>query len=91
GAGVVHIFLDETARADWAADIAVNAKAQRPSVCNSVETILVHRDAAERLIPDVAAALAAAGVTIHGDETVGALAPGVVPATEADWATEYLT
>ena len=91
GAGVVHIFLDETARADWAADIAVNAKAQRPSVCNSVETILVHRDAAERLIPDVAAALAAAGVTIHGDSTVGALAPGVVPATEADWATEYLT
>jgi glutamate-5-semialdehyde dehydrogenase len=91
GAGVVHIVLDATAPLDWARDIVVNAKTQRPSVCNSVETVLVHRDAAERLIPAVADALRAGGVTVHGDATVASLADGVTPATEADWATEYLS
>ncbi len=51
GAGVVHVFLDATARDDWARDIVLNAKVQRPSVCNAVETVLVHRDAADRLLP----------------------------------------
>ncbi len=54
GAGVVHVFLDATARDDWARDIVLNAKVQRPSVCNAVETVLVHRDAADRLLPRAA-------------------------------------
>ncbi|SIT73864.1 glutamate-5-semialdehyde dehydrogenase [Microbacterium sp. RU33B] len=91
GAGVVHIVLDATAPLEWATDIVVNAKVQRPSVCNAVETVLVHRDAAERLIPPVVAALQAQGVTVHGDPTVGRLADGVVAATEADWASEYMS
>ncbi|MCD2497244.1 glutamate-5-semialdehyde dehydrogenase [Microbacterium nymphoidis] len=90
GAGNVHIFLDETAPADWAQDIVVNAKVQRPSVCNAVETVLVHESAAGRLVPDLVAALQAQGVTIHGDDVVASLSSGIVPATEADWATEYL-
>jgi len=91
GAGVVHIVLDATAPLEWARDIVVNAKVQRPSVCNSVETVLVHRDAAERLVPPLVEALQARGVTVHGDGTVGALAGGVVGATEEDWQTEYLS
>lgn len=91
GAGVVHIYLDETARADWAREIVHNAKVQRPSVCNAVETVLVHRAAAERLLPSVLSRLAASGVTIHADESVAALFPDVVAATEEDWATEYMS
>jgi glutamate-5-semialdehyde dehydrogenase len=91
GAGNVHIVLDETAPDDWARDIVVNAKAQRPSVCNAAETVLVLRAAADRLVGSVVAALQHEGVTVHGDETVASLAAGVVPATEEDWATEYLS
>ena len=87
GAGVVHIVLDESAPLEWARDIVVNAKVQRPSVCNSVETVLVHRAAAERLVPPVVAALRAQGVTVHGDRRRSLrLADGVVAATEEDWA-----
>lgn len=91
GAGVVHIVLDETAPLDWARDIVVNAKTQRPSVCNAVETVLVHRAAADRLVPSVVAALQASGVTVHGDTTVAGLASGVAPADDGDWAAEYLS
>ena len=91
GAGVVHIVLDESARLEWARDIIVNAKVQRPSVCNSVETVLVHRGAADRLILPVVSALQERGVTVHGDDAVARLAEGVVAATDADWSTEYLT
>lgn len=91
GAGVVHIFLDATAPLDWSRDIVVNAKVQRPSVCNSVETVLVHRDAAARLVPEIVAALQLSGVTVHGDAAARSLAPGIVPATDDDWATEYLS
>ena len=91
GAGVVHIVLDESAPVEWARDIVVNAKVQRPSVCNSVETVLVHRDAATRLVPTVVGELIAQGVTVHGDAAVAALADGVVPATDEDWSTEYLS
>jgi glutamate-5-semialdehyde dehydrogenase len=91
GAGVVHIVLDATAPLEWARDIVVNAKTQRPSVCNSVETVLVHRDAATRLVPPVTQALIAQGVTVHGDETVVSLADNVIPATDEDWSTEYLS
>lgn len=91
GAGVVHIVLDETAPLEWAREIVVNAKVQRPSVCNAVETVLVHRGAAGRLVPDVVRELRARGVTVHGDAAIAALADGVVPATDEDWATEYLS
>ncbi|WP_312672225.1 glutamate-5-semialdehyde dehydrogenase [Microbacterium sp.] len=91
GAGNVHILLDESAPDDWACDIVVNAKVQRPSVCNAVETVLVHRQAAPRLIPLVASALMSEGVAIHGDDVVAGLVANVIPATEEDWATEYLS
>jgi glutamate-5-semialdehyde dehydrogenase len=91
GAGNVHIVLDETAPEDWSQEIVVNAKVQRPSVCNAAETVLVLREAAGRLVPRVVTALQSEGVTVHGDETVVALASDVVPATEEDWATEYLS
>lgn len=91
GAGVVHIMLDESAPLEWARDIVVNAKVQRPSVCNSVETVLVHRAAAGRLVPPVVSALREQGVTVHGDPRIAGLADGVVPATEDDWPTEYLS
>jgi len=90
GAGVVHIFLDESANADWAVEIVHNSKVQRPSVCNSLETLLVHRDAATRLLPAVLAKLAASGVTIHADPRVREIFPDAVPATPEDWGTEYM-
>lgn len=89
GAGVVHTFLDASANEQWAVDIVHNAKVQRPSTCNALETLLVHRDAAERLLPPVLRRLAEAGVTVHGDDRVLALHPAAVPATEEDWSAEY--
>jgi len=91
GAGVVHVFLDESADVQMAVDVVVNSKVQRPSVCNALETLLVHEGAADRVLPAVLAALGAEGVTIHGDERVQGLADGVVPATDDDWAAEYLS
>ncbi|MFJ4225738.1 glutamate-5-semialdehyde dehydrogenase [Microbacterium sp. NPDC089695] len=91
GAGNVHIVLDESAPDDWARDIVVNAKVQRPSVCNAVETVLVLRQAAPRLIPLVASALQSEGVAIHGDDITAGLVSNVIPATDEDWATEYLS
>ncbi len=90
GAGIVHIFLDESANADWAVEIVHNSKVQRPSVCNSLETLLVHSDAAARLLPAVLARLAASGVTIHADPRVREIFPDAVPATQEDWGTEYM-
>ena len=91
GAGVVHIYLDESARLDWATEIVHNAKVQRPSVCNAVETVLVHRAAAERLLPSVLGRLAASGVTIHADDAAAGLVAGTVPATDDDWSTEHMS
>jgi glutamate-5-semialdehyde dehydrogenase len=91
GAGVVHIVLDASAREDWAVDIVRNAKVQRPSVCNAVETLLVHRDAADRLLSPVLGALHEAGVTIHADERSLPFAPEAVPVTEEDFATEHMS
>lgn len=91
GAGVVHIVLDESAREDWAVDIVRNAKVQRPSVCNAVETLLVLRSAADRLLPPVLGALTASGVTIHADERSIGYAESAVPVTEEDWATEHMS
>lgn len=91
GAGVVHIYLDESARLDWATEIVHNAKVQRPSVCNAVETVLVHRAAAERLLPSVLSRLAASGVTVHADSDTASIVAGTVPATPEDWATEHMS
>ncbi|AWB95567.1 glutamate-5-semialdehyde dehydrogenase [Agromyces badenianii] len=91
GAGVVHMFLDESAREDWAVELVHNAKTQRPSVCNALETLLVHAAAAERLLPPVLARLEASGVTVHGDERVRAIRPEVQAVTDEDWATEHMS
>jgi glutamate-5-semialdehyde dehydrogenase len=97
GTGNCHVYVDAEADLDMAVDILVNSKAQRPSVCNSAETLLVHRDIAERFLPRVLAALADAGVTVHGDTRVAAIAESsgskatVVPVTAEDWETEYLS
>ena len=94
GVGNCHVYLDATADTAMAVAIVMNSKTQRVGVCNAAETLLVHADAAPRVLPDVLASLAAAGVTLHGDDRTAALAPpdvAVVPATEADWATEYLS
>ena len=91
GAGVVHVYLDESADLDMAVEIVHNAKVQRPSVCNALETLLVHSSAAERLLPSVLARLRESGVTIHADERTSAVFADVVPATELDWSTEYMS
>ena len=90
GAGVTHIYLDETAREDWAIPIVFNSKTQRVSVCNSLETLLVHEASADEMLPKIFAKLAEKDVILHGDETVARIEPSVIPATEADWFTEYL-
>ncbi|MCA9524848.1 MAG: glutamate-5-semialdehyde dehydrogenase, partial [Myxococcales bacterium] len=87
--GVCHVFVDAAADAEKARAIVLNAKAQRPGVCNAAETLLVHADAAERLLPMLAEALRAAGVELRGcPETVRLV--GATPATEEDWFAEYL-
>jgi glutamate-5-semialdehyde dehydrogenase len=91
GAGVVHVYLDESADAAMATNIVYNSKVQRPSVCNALETLLVHEGAAERLLPPVLAKLREVGVTIHGDERTRAIFADAVPATEDDWSTEYMS
>ena len=88
--GVVHVFVDADADLATAAAIVVNAKAQRPSVCNALETLLVHRDGAARLLPTLAARLTEAGVALKGCPHTVALVPGIAPATDADWDAEYL-
>lgn len=93
GVGNVHVYVDATADVPGAVEIVMNAKTQRVGVCNAAETLLVHADAAEAFLPAALAALGGAGVLLHGDERTVALAPEsveVVPATDEDWATEYL-
>ncbi|OWA06121.1 glutamate-5-semialdehyde dehydrogenase [Streptomyces sp. CS227] len=95
GTGNCHVYVDAEADLDTAVDILVNSKAQRPSVCNSAETVLVHRDIAAAFLPRALDALAEAQVTVHGDARVRELAGDskatVVEATDEDWATEYLS
>ena len=91
GAGVVHVYLDESADLDTAVEIVHNAKVQRPSVCNALETLLVNASAAERVIPAVLGRLRDAGVTIHADERTRAIFADTVAATEDDWSTEYMS
>ncbi|CAM5532581.1 glutamate-5-semialdehyde dehydrogenase [Streptomyces tanashiensis] len=95
GTGNCHVYVDAQTDLDMAVEILINSKASRVSVCNSAETLLVHQDVAEAFLPKALAALAEAGVTVHADERVLALAEGskatVVPATPEDWETEYLS
>jgi len=109
GVGNCHVYVDESADLDTAVRILVNSKAQRPSVCNAAETVLVHAGIADAFLPRALEALAGAGVTVHGDEawqkaaeqlgrlngraTDGGYGPELrmVPATEEDWGTEYLS
>jgi glutamate-5-semialdehyde dehydrogenase len=90
GEGNCHVFADESADVNMAAEIVFNAKVQRPGVCNAMETLLVHQQLAPRLLPALLARLAGAGVELRGDEAVQALFPQAKAATETDWATEYL-
>ena len=89
GAGVCHTFIDASADVEMAMKICYNAKVQRPSVCNAMETLLVHKDAADKFMPYMLAKYFEAGVEIRGDERVQAYSDKVVPVTEEDWSTEY--
>ena len=89
GAGVCHTFIDASADVEMAMNICYNAKVQRPSVCNAMETLLVHKDAAEKFMPPMLEKYFEAGVEIRGDERVQAFSDKVVPVTEEDWSTEY--
>ena len=91
GSGVVHIFVDESADIDNAIEIIHNAKVQRPSVCNAVETVLVHQAIAPALLPRLGERLKSSGVTIHGCAVTAEHVADAVPAAEDDWAMEYLS
>jgi glutamate-5-semialdehyde dehydrogenase len=91
GAGVVHVYLDESADLETAVEIVHNAKVQRPSVCNALETLLVHTATAERLLPAVLGRLRDAGVTIHADDRTRDIFADAVAATDDDWSTEYMS
>jgi glutamate-5-semialdehyde dehydrogenase len=88
--GNCHVYVDATADLDSAREIVVNAKVQRPGVCNAAETLLVHSDVADAFLPAVFEDLRDAGVELRGDERVRAVDGSVAEATEEDWATEYL-
>lgn len=90
GTGNCHVYVDKDADLEMAQRIIYNAKVSRPSVCNACESLVIHRNVAEKAIPLIAAGLKSADVLIHGDETVCALLPDAVPATEADYGKEYL-
>ncbi|MET8862363.1 glutamate-5-semialdehyde dehydrogenase [Nonomuraea sp. NPDC004580] len=91
GVGNCHVYVDAEADVDLAVQILVNAKAQRPSVCNAAETFLVHQDVADAFVPKALAALREAGVTVHGDERIAGYDEQVVPVTEDDFYAEYLS
>ncbi len=88
--GNCHVYVDAAADLDMAREIIINAKTQRPGVCNAAETLLVHADVAGAFLPGALAALRDAGVELRGDERVRALDGAVSAATDADWDTEFL-
>ncbi|MDQ3987408.1 MAG: glutamate-5-semialdehyde dehydrogenase, partial [Actinomycetota bacterium] len=90
GDGNCHVYVDRSADPQMATQIVVNAKTQRPSVCNAAETLLVHEELADKWLPGTLDELAALGVEIRGDDRVRQLWPDAASATEQDWATEYL-
>jgi len=88
--GLCHTYVDRAADLKMAEEICVNAKCSRPSVCNSMENLLVHREVAERFLPALAARLTAAGVEIRGDEATRKIVPAARAASDEEWDTEYL-
>jgi glutamate-5-semialdehyde dehydrogenase len=88
--GICHVYLHESADAEMARDIVLNAKMRRTGICGAAETVLVDRAAAAALIPGVVGALIEAGCEVRGDESVQQLVPEARPANEQDWHTEYL-
>jgi glutamate-5-semialdehyde dehydrogenase len=89
-AGNCHVYVDATADLEMAERIIVNAKVQRPGVCNAAETLLVHRSVAASFLPGALAELRSRGVELRGDETVRSIDASVAPASESDWAEEFL-
>jgi len=88
--GLCHIYVDRTADLKMAEEICFNAKCSRPSVCNAMETLLVHREAAPRFLPLLAARMERAGVELRGCDRTRAIVPSAKPARDADWDTEFL-
>ncbi|MDD5557949.1 MAG: glutamate-5-semialdehyde dehydrogenase [bacterium] len=88
--GVCHIYVDRAADPAMAEQITLNAKTQKPAVCNAAETLLVHEEIAPAFLPRAAAALAAAGVELRGDPAARAIVSGMKPAAETDWGNEFL-
>lgn len=89
GAGVCHTYVDKDANVEMAMKIAFNAKVQRPSVCNAMETLLVHKDIADKFLPMMLMMYNSSAVEIRGDEAVQEYSGQVHPVTEEDWSTEY--
>ena len=90
GVGNCHIYIDKDADIQMAVDITYNAKTSRVSVCNAAESLLVHKDIAEKVLPPLKAKLDEKNVELRGDEATRAILPGIKAATEEDYATEYL-
>jgi glutamate-5-semialdehyde dehydrogenase len=88
--GVCHVYVDDEASLEMAEKISLNAKVQRPAVCNAMETLLVHEGVAKDFLPSMVAKLRSAGVEVRGCETTRKLVPGIKAATEEDWSAEYL-
>ncbi|MGD0672902.1 MAG: glutamate-5-semialdehyde dehydrogenase [Candidatus Binatus sp.] len=88
--GICHTYVDRAADLKMAEEICVNAKCSRPSVCNSMEKLLVHREVAEKFLPSLAARMMAAGVELRGDHATRKIVPAVRAATDEDWDAEYL-
>lgn len=88
--GVCHVFVDHTADLQMAEGISLNAKVQRPGVCNAMETLLVHEQVARDFLPTMARRFESAGVELRGCPKTCAILPGITPATDADWPAEYL-
>lgn len=91
GSGIVHIYVDASAEEEVAVNLVRNAKTHRPSVCNAAETLLVHADAADRMLPQLLDALREEGVELFGNEEAQAFSPGMQIADEQVWSTEHLS
>lgn len=89
GAGNCHVYIDKDAALQMATDITVNAKVQRPSVCNAAEKLLIHRDVAAKFLPTIAQALIDHGVQLRGDDRARTIVPQMQAASDVDWDTEY--
>jgi glutamate-5-semialdehyde dehydrogenase len=88
--GNCYVYIDKSADFDLALRVILNAKCQRPGVCNACESLLIHRDIAAAFVPQICAALIERGVEVRGDSQCRELAEGVKSATEEDWSKEYL-